>query len=612
MRAFVHDRWFPFIEVSLIFLAGLWWYVGADSLTIEPLFIALIPWGMRIGAGEFPFRRTRVDWFVFLFMATAFISIFFAYDLHQASIKLYILLAAVLLFYALLGLSRHDVWWLAIGLSALSAGTVGYFLMTNNWVQLPADIGFINQIGLRLMQIRPSLPISPIHANSAGGIIAMLIPFQVALLIYSRRVGHRLFGWIAFVLGGISLGGLLFTSSRGAWGALAIASFTGVLWLVSRWVSKKLKCSPLLMFGFIIIVVFALAAIAVFMFSDRILASQTLNSRFLLDKASLELIFDYPFFGAGLAGFGGQYSQYIYVVPVFQFNYGHFFWLDVIFEQGILGLIAFLGVYIGSFWLLYRTSDQELVGLRKSSNRRRKSSQQSLELGLFRWAIMLSLMTILAHSFIDDTLYAYLGSPFLFLLPGLCLFVAKERSVVPQMTLRDLSRSRVFVTSAGLFVVMVVTAVIFYKPIAANWLAMRGAVSMAKIELEWWPTGEWDTGDDVETLMPAAAYFEQALTYDPNNRTANHRLGLIAMLNRDYDTAVSFLETAYQADSDHRGIIKNLGYSYVWQGEFDKAMPLLAEIDESNQEMDEYSRWWGQQERPDLAYRAATMLQLQP
>jgi len=393
---------------------------------------------------------------------------------------------------------------------------------------------------------------------------------------------------------------------------LVIAGFTGGLWIVSRWVSKKLNRASLLVFSLIIIIVFALAIMAVFMFSDRILASQTLSSRFLLDKASLELIFDYPFFGAGLAGFGGQYSQYIYVVPVFQFNYGHFFWLDVIFEQGILGLIAFLGVYVGSFWLLYQTTDQELIGRLKSGKRRRKASQQSLELGLFRWAIMVSLMTILAHSFIDDTLYAYLGSPFLFLLPGLCLFVAKERSEARQMTLQDMVRSRVFLASAGVFVVLVVTAVIFYKPIAANWLAMRGAVNMAKIELELWPTEQWDTGDNVEALMPAAAYFERALTFDPNNRTANHRLGLIAMLERDYDTAVSYLETAYQADSDHRGIIKNLGYSYVWQGEFDKAMPLLAEIDESNQEIDEYSRWWGQQERSDLAYRAATMLQLQP
>jgi len=55
------------------------------------------------------------------------------------------------------------------------------------------------------MQIRPSLPISPIHANSAGGIIAMLMPFQVALLIYSWRVRHRLFGLIAIALGGLSL-----------------------------------------------------------------------------------------------------------------------------------------------------------------------------------------------------------------------------------------------------------------------------------------------------------------------------------------------------------------------------------------------------------------------
>ena len=79
------------------------------------------------------------------------------------------------------------------------------------------------------------------------------------------------------------------------------------------------------------------------------------------------------------------------------------------------------------------------------------------------------------------------------------------------------------------------------------------------------------------------------------------------MLNRDYETAVFHLEAAHQIDPDHRGIEKNLGYSYVWLGEYDKAMPLLADIPETYQEMDEYSRWWLQQERPDLANRAAEM-----
>ena len=614
MRAFVHDRWFPFIEITLIFLAGIGWFIGADRLTIEPIFIALIPWGMRIGAGEFPFRRTRLDWFVLLFVVTAAISITFAYDSQLASIKFFILFTAVLLFYALAGMARSDIWWLATGMGLVSVATGGYFWMTNDWVFLPADVDLINRIGLRWMQFRPNLPIPPLHANAAGGIVAMLLPFQIALIIYSLRAGHQILKWLSLGIAFISLVGLVFTSSRGAWGALLIAGLVYAAWKMSVLIAGKLQKAPTLIFLILSGVSVVVGVVTLVLMFDRIMGSQTLSSRLLLDKAALDLIFDYPFGGAGLAAFGGQYSQYIFVVPVFQFNYGHFFWFDVVFEQGVLGLIAWIGIYAGAFWMLFQTSNEEIVSFLNDRNRKKNKKSvdfQSLEIGLFRWAILLSLVTMLAHSFIDDTLYAFLGMPMLFMLPGLCLLLAKEHSAAKPFELNKFVRSRVFVGGVAAVVVLLVTAVIFRNPLLANWYAMQGAVEMAKIELEWWPTEQWDTGENVEALIPASDLFEKALSYDADNRTANHRLGLIAMLNRDYETAVSYLGTAYQTDPDHRGIIKNLGYSYVWLGEYETAAPLLDLIDESDQELDEYSRWWGQQGRSDLAYRAATMIQLQ-
>jgi hypothetical protein len=80
------------------------------------------------------------------------------------------------------------------------------------------------------------------------------------------------------------------------------------------------------------------------------------------------------------------------------------------------------------------------------------------------------------------------------------------------------------------------------------------------------------------------------------------------MLRRDFSTATSYLETAYNIDDGHRGISKALGYGYTWSGEFDLAAPLLAQIPEAGQELSTYIWWWETQGRGDLAENANSML----
>ena len=41
------------------------------------------------------------------------------------------------------------------------------------------------------------------------------------------------------------------------------------------------------------------------------------------------------------------------------------------------------------------------------------------------------------------------------------------------------------------------------------------------------------------------------------------------MLKRDFPTAVDHLEIAQRGDPYHRGMIKALGLSYLWNGEVD-------------------------------------------
>jgi predicted Zn-dependent protease len=132
---------------------------------------------------------------------------------------------------------------------------------------------------------------------------------------------------------------------------------------------------------------------------------------------------------------------------------------------------------------------------------------------------------------------------------------------------------------------------------------------MSQVQLSDFPSGAWSDGRIAGDLGHAQSTFEQVIAIDPANRTANHRLGLIAMLRRDYPVAVGYLEAAYRQDPGHRGVVKNLGYAYVWAGQYDLAQGVLASIPEAKKELGIYNWWWGTMGRMDLAQNAEHMVQ---
>ncbi len=104
----------------------------------------------------------------------------------------------------------------------------------------------------------------------------------------------------------------------------------------------------------------------------------------------------------------------------------------------------------------------------------------------------------------------------------------------------------------------------------ANWYANLGAIEMARVELEGWPL-EGRVGEQLVSLLgKAEALFHDALQLDSNNRTSQHRLGLISMQQADFASAVIYLERAFLLDEDHRGIWKPLGYCYIWSWKYDQ------------------------------------------
>ncbi len=147
----------------------------------------------------------------------------------------------------------------------------------------------------------------------------------------------------------------------------------------------------------------------------------------------------------------------------------------------------------------------------------------------------------------------------------------------------------------------------FLPAIRSIWRADLGAVQLSKVELNQFPSADWDVDYSLARLDTPEASLRSALELDPANRTANHRLGLIAMLRGDFQAAAGYLETALEQAPEHRGIVKSLGYCYTWLNNVEKARPLLQEIPEARSELEVYVWWWDTQGRPDLSAHASKM-----
>lgn len=622
MIELANDRWFPLVNLSLATGAGVLWYLTSGRIGWPLIVMILVPWALRIAAGHFPFRRSRFDGLLLLFGITAVISIFTAYNHELAQGKFWVLFGAAAIYFAIVSVSQRDVWRLAGAAGPLGALLAIYFVMSNNWRQWPAEIGFFNRIGGIWMSLRPSLPLPVLHPNTLGGMMALLLPFTIAFGIYSWRKRQMRWLQLAIVSGGITIGGLIFSSSIGAWLAVIAGLSIWFLWEVSGKLHRKLLFSQKIIFIILVAMLFSVGIILLIFVLRSGAVQGDSATRLGLAQQTLFLIEDFALTGSGLGTFPALYAQYVQVTPAFFAAYSNFF-MDIWLEQGFFAFAAVLFLLAGSFWLLLKQSAFGAVKLEappaasvvlepeetmqpRRRRRRRSNILNDSELVLFRWAAFASMVVMVLHGLIDDALYGSQASPLLFFAPAMVIVVTR-RNQPAEVVPFSLRRRRLIMTVGAAAVLLTALFVSFRQPIQAQWTANLGALELARAELIDWPTNQWDLGDDLQRFDKAAALFERALAIDPQNRTAHHRLGVIALVKRDFETAVFHLEQARDVTNSYRGIIKSLGYSYVWNDQLDQAAKMLAEIPESRAEMSVYSNWWERLNRSDLASKASEM-----
>ncbi|MEM8861174.1 MAG: tetratricopeptide repeat protein [Chloroflexota bacterium] len=407
--------------------------------------------------------------------------------------------------------------------------------------------------------------------NRLAGLIAILTPF----IVLAYRTASSSLRWILGV-GFLSVCGVLIISgSRGGVVSLGIG-------LIAWWffaVMPNTK-SHNVKFGLVVsfILLIGLGATA-YLLSPKLLNSPLVNipgaeSRIQLYANHRYLVNDYWLLGAGLDTFAGNYSQYILSVPFLRFTYGHHLYVDLLLELGLVGILAFLAIYLTSFYKIIQAKGHL------------DQSQTN-----FYGAILASIITLLLHGFIDDAVFGDSGSLLLLVPASLAFSLNRPAS----------NKRQIIYISIGCFLIFSTTGLFFFNSIRSNWASNKAAIEMAKIELVSWPTNEWSSGEKSNSLNPIKNSLIGQTESGSSNVTASYRLGLIEMESRNFQAAVQHLELAASQKPNHIGIIKNLGYAHLWSGNFDEGLVRLSTLPDIQQEADAYIWWWASLDEPELS-----------
>ncbi|MGH2535765.1 MAG: O-antigen ligase family protein [Candidatus Promineifilaceae bacterium] len=577
--------WFPYFDLACAGAAGALWYLW-PQLGAWPLLIGLAPWAIRWLRIGYPSQRTPFDIPLLIFLLTAAFGVWSAFDRPEAMEKFWQIVGGILIYYALanwsLGRDRlaliDQAWLLAV----LGAGLAGYFFLTNLWSASPAKIAAVQAAGVWIETHVPRLPGHQLNPNVAGGMMAVLIPFAAAVFALSIRGRKGGATALAASLLGLALLGLLFTSSRGAWLGLGIAAAAAVWWQVCRRLTRDSPGRCMLLFaalpGVLLLAAFMLVALR------PALALQALNTfsnthagirRGDLIRDSLILVNDYLLLGGGLKSFIMLFPTYAILMHVGVVAHTHNLFLDVLIEQGLIALLA-----LAWCWLLVAEAFWR-AGRGVSTRRPRPdggipaAAGASLAPTGSRRTILgaagLSLLVLLAHGLVDDTLYGSRAVLLLF------IPLAFANRFLP----RQAPAERLGVRLAIPAVTLVLLALLAWRPLLSVVHTNLAAIRQSQVELGLYRFPEFPVQDEVRRaadLQAVMAGYGRALELNPANASANRRLGQLELSLGHYGAALRHLEAAYAALPADRATAQLLGEAYILSGQEQRGLALWRQL----------------------------------
>ena len=413
-----------------------------------------------------------------------------------------------------------------------------------------------------------------------------LIPLGIALMVTYRSRAWRAISGAAT---GVMALAVLVAASRGAWVALLAAILLG---LASR--RKQV---------FIVLILAALAGFVALGGYLLLVENAALQSipligpllyqlfarpdRLEVYQGSLRLIQDFPFSGIGQGNvFAMIYSQYVLLIRHAFLTYSHNLYLTIWLEHGLLGIIGVCGLAVALARLVIRGS-------------RKKAGDFSLFQGAWVGAV-----AILIHGLFDARQYVDLWAMWpLFLLLGLAVATA---SIKDEKKTGGTLYSRRWAWAALLLVIGLGAT---WRPLAAMAWSNWGAIRQIKAEL----IADLPQDTREAHLRASVAGYNRALKLNLNNRTANLRLGNLAVTAGRYDEGIAHLETVWRASPEDPTACKALGLAYAWEGRIDEAAELLRNTKDIVAELNTWGGWHRSEGRRQVAANAyRTSLALEP
>ena len=582
--------WIEYLDLTCATLATVMWFV-LPQIGAWPLILALFPWLLRFVWSKRLTRRTPFDFPLALFLLTAALGVWSAYNRDAAWSKFWLIVGAVLLFYAFANARATPAAVRAGILTTLAVGLSLYFLATNDWTAGQDEFPSMARFGQSLQQFLPAVPGPRLNPNEVGGLLAMMLPFVAwsALRPWQRAgdpaISRKGAIWLAALLGwgalALVLLGLLMTGSRGAWLAGGVTGLLAGLWWAARWLKQgDTRWQRWIVPGILAVGLAAGIGIGLlWLIADQIPLTQLIDpstwlNRLEFQRNSLTLVKDYPLIGAGLDGFEMLYSTYVLLLHVGYISHSHNLFLGVAIDQGLPSLLALVWMW-GLFALVFWHSVA-----RPEPGAALPAEQASLA-GL----AAMSLLIILLHGTVDTALY---GRGVLFLFVPMSFVVQAERQEK-----RVLRQQR----ALGLAAIGLPLGLALLWPGTTASLAYSnlGSVHQSQAELSLYSWPEWPIQDEVRRqidLSVPISEFEEALTFNPRNATANRRLGMIELSLGQYEDALARLEAAYAAEPNATTTRQLLGEALIVNGRLEEGQALWSDVKRDEGQLEARVYWY--------------------
>lgn len=590
------------LPALLLFLAAGLWYLRA-SLGPWPLLLVALAWLLRWAMTGSLWPRSAFDGPLALFLLAAAVGASISIDRAAAwGSTFYVYLGAAVMYYAVLTTPER----LKLGelrleplrpfLFLLPSLVAAYFLLTTDWQAWQDKVGWLGPALGLLTALGQQAPGHLLHPNVAGGLIAALLPLQVGALRWRRSPAWQRVAGLALLA--FSLLGLLASSSRGAWIALAAAGGLWLLWRVMGALLEKIRPRPqgeatrtlgreAAQAALTVGALLAAAALGWAVFAPTPLAARLLDaasaSRLTLWADTVDLARDTPLTGLGFEAFQMAYVSYVLLLHVGFQPHSHNLLLEVWLRQGLLGLLALA-------WIA-----ATVVRLRHSPSSWRP------------WALA-SLVVIALHGVVDVPLYGARGM----MLAGIPLaLLARGQGNGPATLPR-----RPAMTLAATALLVLAGALLAFLPAGRSVVHTNlGALAQTRAELALYRWPQWPLQDELRRtgdvdVAPIVARYQAALAENPANAAANRRLGQIELSLGQYEAARQHLEAAYAAAPGHRATRQLLAESYAMAGDVARAAALLRTIDTSLNQLDARIWWYnyiGEPQNAALIRQASTL-----